>query len=154
MGDPARAAFPLSSPWRSIACASWGSGHRKEQHVPTRASSGSVTNGRQCLHEHMVEQRGTGRSQALQEQDGSRAACICSQPPPLASASHTEPAADTNSRPWKHPPSTMPGNQEVTGLQDSGEQPHCPPTANFIWPARPLHYWSSFSSDFARNCGN
>lgn len=47
----------------------------------------------------MVEQRGTGKSQALQEQDGLSDNLhmlwnsSCTQPPPLPSASHKEPAA-------------------------------------------------------------
>lgn len=91
---------------------------------------------------------------------GSQAACICYGTAAALSRLHCpqlhaqSQLLDTNSRPAKHPPSKMPGNQEVTGLQDSGEQPHCPPTADFIWLARPLHYWSSFSSDFPRSCGN
>lgn len=139
---------PTAEPHRSQA-------HRKKQQVSTSASPVLLheCQSNVCMNRWWSKEEQEG-GRLSRNTMGSQTICMCYGTATAVSHLHCPQfhtqnrLLDTNSRSSKHPSSKMPRNQEVTGLQDSGEQPHCPPTAGFTQLARPLHYWSSFGSDF------
>lgn len=154
-GCPARATFP------SAAHTHRSQAHRKEQQVPTSASPALL---HECRSNVCMNRWWSKEDQKESGSPGTRWArrqLACAMEQQLHSATFTAHRFTHKTSCWiptvdhrNTHQAKMPGDQEVTRLQDSGEQLHCPPTAGFTQLARPLHYWSSFGSDFPRSYGN